>query len=160
MMPCLTHAQSATSLKPVISARFPDVQWIDSATLSRWMKHKAPKHLVLLDARTKAEFAVSHLRGARRIDPDAPDIKSLRIPPDATVVVYCSVGYRSADIAHQLMGAGIGKVYNLEGGIFVWANEGRPVYRDKKRVKLVHPYDKIWGRFLHEDLRAPLPETK
>lgn len=151
---------SASSLKTVIAARFPDVQRVDSATLSRWMKQAGAAQPVLLDARTKAEFAVSHLQGARRVDPDKPKISALRVAPDATVVVYCSVGYRSADIAQQIQRTGIGKVYNLEGGIFVWANEGRPIYRDDKRVKLVHPYDGIWGLFLHKDLRAPLSKKQ
>ncbi|MBW2188974.1 MAG: rhodanese-like domain-containing protein [Deltaproteobacteria bacterium] len=52
--------------------------------------------------RTEAEFEVSHLQGARRVDPDDPKIESLQIAPDATVVVYCSVGYRSAAIIKQL----------------------------------------------------------
>ena len=71
------------------------------------------------------------------------------------VVVYCSVGYRSAAIVQRIERAGVGRVYNLEGGIFAWANEGRPIFKDNARAKLVHPYDKLWGLLLHEDLRAP-----
>ncbi len=148
------------SLKTVIAARFPGVEWVDSEALSRWEKRAAEKHLVIFDVRTETEFEVSHLQGARRVDPDQPRIESLPIAADATVVVYCSVGYRSAAIAKQLQRAGINSVYNLEGGIFAWANEGRPVYRNEERVKMVHPYDKVWGRFLRKELRAPLSKKE
>jgi rhodanese-related sulfurtransferase len=147
-------ARSAISLRTVISARFPEVQWVDTATLSRWAKGAPEKQPEILDVRTEAEFEVSHLQGARRVDPDDPKIESLQIAPDATVVVYCSVGYRSAAIVKQLQRAGFTNVYNLEGGIFAWANDDRPLYRDGERADVVHPYDKLWGRLLREDLRA------
>lgn len=155
-IPVLAGGQKPEALKAVISARFPDVEWVDAKTLAKWMKRPSPDNPVLLDVRRKDEFAVSHLRDARRVDPDRPAIESLRIVPDRTVVVYCSVGYRSGAIAEKLNAAGIDKVYNLEGGIFAWANENRPIFQDDKPAKAVHPYDKIWGRFLRKDLRAPL----
>jgi rhodanese-related sulfurtransferase len=147
-------ARGAISLRTVISARFPEVQWVDSATLARWEEGPPGQRPEILDVRTGAEFEVSHLQGARRVDPDDPKIEPLRIAPDATVVVYCSIGYRSAGIVKQLQRAGITNVYNLEGGIFAWANEDRPVYRGKERAGVVHPYDELWGRFLRKDLRA------
>jgi rhodanese-related sulfurtransferase len=112
---------------------------------------------VLLDARQPSEYRVSHLRGARRIDPDHPDIEGLSVPRDARVVVYCAVGWRSGDVASRLQEAGYRQVYNLEGGIFGWANRGRPVYRDGERVRRVHPYDETWGRLLDRELHAYRP---
>jgi hypothetical protein len=49
---------------------------------------------------------------------------------------------------------------NLEGSIFQWANECRPVYRDAAEVQQVHPYDGIWGKLLDKDLRAYTPSPK
>ena len=69
------------------------------------------------------------------------------------IVLYCSVGHRSSDLAQFLMKKGYTEIYNLEGSIFAWANEGRPVYRGKEQVQVVHPYDKTWGRLLKESLR-------
>lgn len=151
-------SRGSVSLTPAIAARFPSVQWVNSATLSEWEEGETGRHPVLLDVRTEAEFEVSHLRGARRVDPSKPGIESLQISPDATVVVYCSVGYRSAAIVRQIERAGVSRVYNLEGGIFAWANEGRPIYRDDTRTALVHPYNRVWGYLLREDLRAKLSE--
>ena len=111
------------------------------------------QRVVLLDARELAEFRVSHLEGAARIDPSHPDFDAVRVPERARVVVYCSVGWRSADIASQLRQRGV-DAYNLEGGIFRWANEGHPVVRGDRRVRAVHPYDETWGRLLDAPLRV------
>ena len=46
---------------------------------------------------------------------------------------------------------------NMEGSIFKWANEGRPVYRDGERVEKVHPYNETWGRLLDKARRASVP---
>lgn len=145
-------AQAPESLRAAIAVRYPEVRWVRTGTLFRWLERD--RQIVLLDARTAEEHAVSHLRGARRIDPDAPDVAS--VPRDARVVVYCSVGWRSGGVAERLREAGHRDVYNLEGGIFAWANEGRPVFRGDRRVRRVHPYDAIWGRMLRAELRAPL----
>jgi 3-mercaptopyruvate sulfurtransferase SseA len=50
--------------------------------------------------------------------------------------------------------AGIADVYNLEGGLFQWANEGRPIVRGSEQVHEVHPFNRIWGLLLRKDLRA------
>jgi 3-mercaptopyruvate sulfurtransferase SseA len=69
-------------------------------------------------------------------------------------VAYCSIGYRSAAIIEDLERAGIQNVYNLEGGLFDWANQGRPIYRGEERVEEVHPFNRLWGLLLRSDRRA------
>ncbi len=112
---------------------------------------------VLIDARAREEFDVSHLDGASW----APDlsIASARLAAhgkDALVVVYCSVGWRSSVLARQLMQNGYSRVFNLEGSIFEWANAGLPVYQNGRLVKQVHPYNAHWGALLLNPLRAPI----
>ncbi|MBW2509936.1 MAG: rhodanese-like domain-containing protein [Deltaproteobacteria bacterium] len=142
------------SIQWLIAARFPYVSWVDADTLAAWMKHDAKRNLLLLDVRTEEEYAVSHLRGAVQMDPDGHGLSELSIPDDATVVAYCSVGYRSGAIIEELRERGVEQVYNLTGGIFGWANAGRPLFRHDARVELVHPYDSVWGLLLRKDLRA------
>lgn len=149
------EARTLESLRSTIEAEHPGVPWVATETLSRWLAQQE-RQVVLLDIREVAEFDVSHLRDARRVAPDASDMAALRIPRSATIVVYCSVGYRSAALGQRLRAAGYQRVYNLQGGIFQWANEGRPVYRGAARVELVHPYDRDWGRLLLERHRSPL----
>ncbi|MCA9604637.1 MAG: rhodanese-like domain-containing protein [Myxococcales bacterium] len=143
---------SIAAMRPAIAARFPEVRWVDSPTLRRWTRD--PRPLVLLDARQPAEVAVSRIAGATRIDPDHPDVAAVRPPENARVVVYCSVGWRSASVADALRRHGVREVYNLEGGIFAWANQGFEVVRDGSPVRAVHPYDETWGLMLAPELRA------
>jgi Rhodanese-related sulfurtransferase len=73
---------------------------------------------LLLDVRTQAEYAVSYLPGARRVDPNARVGILSRLPPVRPIVVYCAAGYRSAELAQRLIAAGLRNVYNMEGWIF------------------------------------------
>lgn len=142
------------SLKPLIDFRFPDVEWIDADELSERMNSSPKRAPLLLDVRSEEEFAVSHLRGAVRTEPGLRRFDSPSIPSDTPVVVYCSVGYRSAAIVDALRASGVMNVRNLRGGIFAWANEGRPVFRNGEPASTVHPYDRLWGFLLHKELRA------
>ena len=45
-----------------------------------------------------------------------------------TIVLYCSIGYRSEKIGEKLVEMGYGHVFNLYGGIFEWVNRDLPVY--------------------------------
>ena len=148
-------ALTLESLRAAIDSEYPGTEWVSARRLREWMARPAGTRPLLLDIRSAEEFAVSHLRGARRIDPDANPIL-LSEPPERTIVVYCSVGYRSAAIMSRLRAAGFTRIYNLEGGLFGWANEGGAIYRGATRVQRVHPYDAEWGRLLNDDHRAPL----
>ena len=84
-------------------------------------------------------------------------IKSVsKLDKNATIVVYCSVGYRSGKIGKKLREAGFTSVFNLYGGLFDWANNGNPIYSKKGVVKKVHPYNAKWGKWLKPELRSKL----
>lgn len=138
-----------------IRAEFPTVAHISTDTLQSWLSESPQReNLLLLDAREPEEYAVSHLQDARSVSSKDEALKALQgVSSNRPIVLYCSVGHRSSELAQFLMKKGYTEVYNLEGSIFAWANEGRPVYRGKERVKVVHPYDKTWGRLLKESLR-------
>jgi rhodanese-related sulfurtransferase len=148
---------SLAGLRALIAREFPDVPFITAEALERALRGEVATRPRLVDARTEAEFAVSHLQHAVRVDPDHPNLTALGDDKARPVVVYCSVGYRSAAIGRALMRAGFTRVTNLEEGIFGWANRGLPVYRDGRVVHDVHPYDDTWGRLLREDLRTRVP---
>ncbi len=132
--------------------RFPDVKTVKTSELAEWTSDNPVP--VLLDVRALEEYAVSHLPGALRASEDADgQLKALGIQKQDRVVVYCSVGYRSALLARKLTQAGWSNVYNLEGSIFAWANEDRPlVNEDAKSIHGAHPFNKKWGAYLRRDL--------
>ena len=141
-----------------VRTHYPDVPTISTDRLGAWLADDARRAPVLLDAREPDEYAVSHLPGAVRVDPDAGvDALLTSVLRDAAgrpVVVYCSVGLRSGSVAQRLTRAGVGEVYNLEGSIFRWANERRPLVRGAEAVREVHPYNLTWGRLVRPAYRA------
>lgn len=150
------HPSDWTSLKKTIRGRFPEVRQVSTEELHAAIARADPP--LLIDARTAAEYRVSHLRNAQRAETLAQAKQMLaQAPKDRAIVVYCSVGYRSTALARELLRSGYTQVANLEGSIFEWANKGFPVYRGVEPVSAVHPYDASWGRLLDRRLWSTSP---
>ncbi|WP_199339456.1 rhodanese-like domain-containing protein [Nostoc sp. FACHB-892] len=142
-------------LKLLIRLQFPNVEEITSKELAQLLLDSAKPRPLVLDARSQAEYAVSHIETAAHINALSPDLRELSIVSKGRpIVLYCAVGYRSAKLAQQLDKAGMKCIYNLSGGIFEWANEGRLIFRDKQPTQLVHPYNAIWGKLLKASYHA------
>ncbi|MBF9237592.1 rhodanese-like domain-containing protein [Hymenobacter sp. BT683] len=103
----------------------------------------------LLDARSPAEFKVSHLRGARFVNYDSlAKEQFVGLDRRQPVVVYCSVGYRSERLGERLQALGFKNVRNLYGGLFEWVNQNNPVYNAQGLTRDVHPYSALWSPWL------------
>lgn len=144
-------------IKDLVRKRFPEVSQLQSSELAAWLGDVNRPQPVLLDVREAEEYEVSHLPGAKNVKPNAKtaEIKSI-VATGRPVVVYCSVGYRSSALAQRLAKGGLTNVFNLEGSIFQWANEGRPLVKNDadKPAKKVHPYNKRYGVLLKPALRS------
>ncbi len=83
----------------------------------------------ILDVRTAGEVAQGKIEGAQIIDFYSPDFldQVSQISKDQEVYLYCAVGARSEEAARMLLQQGYIKVYNLQGGIQSWSQEGLPV---------------------------------
>lgn len=149
---CRLDAGDWSTVRQGIRQRFPDVATISTAELAAQLQNdRAP---VLLDARSLEEYAVSHLPGALHAPDGAAALTALAdVGRDTPVVTYCSVGYRSAQRAEELHRAGFSRVRNLEGSIFQWANEDRPLVDADGPVHVVHPYGSPWDGLLDEEHR-------
>ena len=75
--------------------RYEGVRRVTTTALAARLQSSDPP--LLFDVRTPAEYDVSHLAGARNVPPGT-DIEALLadVSKDRAVVVYCSVGGRSA----------------------------------------------------------------
>lgn len=150
-------AEQASPLAAVeadVRKAFPNVAVMPTEDLEAIEKSGQP--VVLLDARSDAEFAVSRIEGARRVDPNmsatqfkdafGSDLKGRK------VVVYCAVGGRSSALASRIdrvaKEAGADGVYSLQGGIFRWHNEKRPLVGPAGATDEVHPFSANAARLI------------
>lgn len=131
-----------------------------SAAEIRALLHQ-PADILLLDVREAKEFAVSHIKGAKRVDPNISTEDFMRQYGDKAagkkIVLYCSVGRRSSNLGARikasLMEAGAANVSNLEGGIFRWHNDRQPLVTESEaatavNTEKVHPYNAWWARLV------------
>jgi rhodanese-related sulfurtransferase len=137
-------------LDRIYNREFSDVALVEPDSLARELAGSSPP--VLIDTRSPNEYAVSHLRGATLVDPSAfTEHDVANVDKGRPIVVYCSIGYRSGRIAQKLAALGYSNVRNLYGGIFLWYNQGRPVYHGDSLVSRIHPYSGLWGLFVTRD---------
>ena len=136
-----------------VAADYPSVQHVLPNAVA---VGPATGDVLLIDVREEDEFAVSHLPGALRADPDMDPDEFMQAFGDKVagkqVLFYCSVGVRSSDLAQRvrerLAAAGARDVANLSGGIFRWHNEQRTLMSGTGRTDLVHPYNSRWGSLI------------
>lgn len=140
-----------------ISEAYPTVVALTSSELLTDLAPTATDQPLLIDVREPAEFEVSHLRKAMNLTSAAAIAE--RIPDrDAAIVVYCSVGYRSAGVAAELEALGYRRVRNLHHSLFEWANLGLPMVNSAgEDTPLVHPFNRAWGALVDSDLRSYTP---
>lgn len=144
------------ALDIAIKFKFPGVRQVSPSDLVIWWQSPDRPPPLLIDARSYAEFRVSHLKDAVNIDPESPDLSALggyrRTMP---VVVYDAAGIRGVALAEAMRQQGYEDVSNLSGGIFRWANDGRPlVDHDGNATTLVHPWRAWWSQLLKAKYRA------
>jgi rhodanese-related sulfurtransferase len=146
-------AVSWTGVFDTIAARWPDVPQMRPGELSgRLAGSDSGRQPVLVDVRRRSEYEISHLPGALHAESPG-DIRALAgdVPPGGEMVLYCSVGIRSSEAAARLTRDGYTNVFNLQGSIFQWANEGYPVVSNGQPAHRVHPYDAAWGTLLNPE---------
>ena len=113
---------------------------------------------IILDAREKSEYDVSHIENAVFVGYNSfnlDEITSLLKDKSAKIVVYCSLGIRSENIAEKLQKAGYTNVYNLFGGIFEWKNNNFSVINSiGKETDSIHAFSKSWSKWLLKGIKV------
>jgi rhodanese-related sulfurtransferase len=85
--------------------------------------------MVLIDVREDNEWARGHLPGAIHLGKGVIERDIERAIPDknATLVLYCGGGYRSALAGDNLMKMGYSNVISMDGGWRAWVEAGYPI---------------------------------
>jgi rhodanese-related sulfurtransferase len=99
-----------------------------------------PADAVLLDVREDDEWTAGHIAGALHIPMSDLPQQLQRDPgpltPDASIVVVCKVGSRSAHVTAWLQHQGYDAA-NLAGGMLAWAHARRPMQSEGGRPPFV-----------------------
>ncbi|MBN2876778.1 MAG: rhodanese-like domain-containing protein [Bacilli bacterium] len=77
--------------------------------------------IVLVDVRTAEEYNDEHIPSAILLPLDTIQANASKVLPDknATYIIYCRSGNRSADASSQLASMGYKNIYDM-GGIIYW----------------------------------------
>ncbi|PCJ23226.1 MAG: sulfurtransferase [SAR86 cluster bacterium] len=136
-----------------IELEFPRVEFVSTAVLIQQYQDLDSGFPLIIDVREQDEFRVSHLQNALNLE-TADSVARLYEDKDTPIIVYCSVGYRSARVAEGLSQLGYTNVLNLHHSIFEWANKGYPMVNNDGETKKAHPFNRAWGALLDEPLRS------
>jgi rhodanese-related sulfurtransferase len=103
------------------------IREIDIAEYQRMAASKQPH--VLIDTREESEWAAGHASGAVHLGKGIieRDIESKVPQKDATLVLYCGGGFRSALAADALKKMGYTNAISLDGGWRAYLASGLPV---------------------------------
>ena len=121
-------AEITPEAQALIDAQLSRVSQVSPADLNRELE--AGKDLVLIDVRQDGERKILGMITLHdvQIPRGYLEIKAYGMVPDrdASIVVYCGKGVRSAFAANTLTGMGYSNVRNLEGGAKAWKAAGLP----------------------------------
>lgn len=84
-------------------------------------------HVRLVDVRTGAEVARGYIEGAVKLPLHLLPLRLSELDSSTPTVFYCQMGGRSAQAAAFATAQGFAEVYNLQGGIAAWMQEGAPL---------------------------------
>lgn len=121
-----------------------DVPIITCEELRR-LKKDSPKRLVILDARSKKAYNISHLEKARFAGYKDFSIENIwSLHKNHTIVIYSKAGIHSEQISKRMMNMGFKDVRNLYGGIGEWyKQEGKLIDRaGKETTRIYEPKSK------------------
>lgn len=145
------------SVDEKIEREFPSVQTVSTDVLLARYEAAGAKLPLIIDVREISEFQVSHLGNALHLESAEAisDVITERgLSKDTEIIVYCSVGYRSASVAADLEELGFTQVLNLEHSLFEWTSKGYPMTSASGSTDKVHPFNKAWGVLVDESLHA------
>ncbi len=117
---------------------FPEVSELTAAQVLQ-LVGRMP--VVLVDVREEKEQLVSMLPGAigEKAFSAKPELQRGQL-----VVAYCTISYRSGELARKLRAQGI-QMVNLRGGLLAWLHAGGQVMAGGQPVRRVHVYGEKWN---------------
>ena len=131
--------QKIDSLISEFEDRIKQIPWI---TVDDFLQRSERESWLILDGRSKEERCISKLPGAIAFEKLPRERNAFQ---NMNILVYCTIGYRSALLAKRLRSENL-SAYNLRGGIFAWIFSNRTLVDEQGRpTKNVHVYGPKWN---------------
>lgn len=142
--------------KDVVRNRYPSIPRIDAMQLKDWFDRKEDRKPVVIDVRSQAEYDFSRLPGAKHMAiSETPAKLGLTEKTEVPLVIYDAIGADSSAVVESLAKLGYKQVQALEGGIFEWALQGKPLEGPDGSATKVDPGTSQYAKLLKRCLRAP-----
>jgi len=95
------------------------------------------KQAIIIDVREQDEWDAQHIEGAILVPLDQVEsrLSEFAAYKDKPIIMQCRSGRRSHIASTTLINAGFTKVYNLEGGILAWDEQGLPTVKSEQKKK-------------------------
>jgi rhodanese-related sulfurtransferase len=129
--------QKVMSMYADYRGEFPEVPDIAAAEAIRLL---GQPDITFVDVREPREQQVSMIPGALSQRDFLARIDRFR---GQTIIVYCTIGYRSGKLALKLRQKGL-DVINLKAGLLGWVHAGGVVVQNGREVKQIHVYGRKW----------------
>tara|TARA_Y100000739_G_scaffold173179_1_gene150911 strand:+ start:444 stop:848 length:405 start_codon:yes stop_codon:yes gene_type:complete len=84
---------------------------------------------ILVDVRTEDEYNSGYIENSLNIDYFSNEfsVNADKLDKNTPIILYCRSGNRSSMSANKISKLGFNEIYNLEGGILEWIEEGNAV---------------------------------
>jgi rhodanese-related sulfurtransferase len=103
------------------------------------LKTENGEKIIIIDARSKEEYNISHIQNSRRTGYDDFSIERIwMVSRKARIVVYSAHRNRSTVLAQYLKLMGFSDVQVLEDGLIGWKNEGNLIYDTNGATDKIH----------------------
>lgn len=101
---------------------------VELISVEEMKTHLKMENVQLIDVQSSEDFQSSHIFNARNIVYDKSFRKKLDdLDKNKPVIIYCKSGRTSQKAVKILQQAGFSKIYELEGGITNWLNQGESI---------------------------------
>jgi len=136
-----TNADKLVALEEMVEETRQEFPEVDGLGVDEVRRLYEAGEALFIDVRTAAERAVSTLPGA--ITPEEFERNS-ELYADRTPIAYCTIGYRSAELARRLSTDGR-RVFNFEGSIVAWTHAEGTLEGPEGPTRRVHVYGDRWN---------------
>ena len=133
---CASYAEEPMTVKEVAAAAKAGITFVENAHISA--RQAANPDLLLIDVRTKAEYDLAHIPGAKWIPRGKSEFEIAKTVRDANaeIIIYCRTGSRASLVKKALDKQGYRNV-SAHQGFETWAEAGLPLENEIGTLTLV-----------------------